>query len=58
MVSDKTIKFTYSDPKDYIGPIVEGWPPHKNRSIELYMTGSFHNYRLASPNNIISVYFP
>ena len=61
MVPDKTMKFTYSDPKDYEGPIVEGWPPHKNRSIEIYMTGSFHNYRLACLKSIshhISVYFP
>ena len=52
MVSDKTIKFTYSDPKDYKGPIVEGWPPNKNRSIEIYMTGTFQNYRLVCLKSI------
>ena len=33
------ITLTYDDPKTYKGPIVEGWPPSKNRAITLYMQG-------------------
>ena len=31
--------FTYANPKTYKGPIVEGWPPSKNRTVKLYMDG-------------------
>ena len=28
---------TYDDPSTYKGPIVQGWPPTKNRSVRLYI---------------------
>ena len=28
---------TYDDPFSYKGPIVEGWPPTRNRSVFLYI---------------------
>ena len=40
VVSSDTIMFTYVDPKSYVGPIVQGWPPDKNRSVENYMSGN------------------
>ena len=30
---------TYDAPETYKGPIVQGWPPSKDRSIPLYMKG-------------------
>ena len=39
MVSETSMNFTFSDPKEYEGPIVEGWPPSKNRSVVNYLTG-------------------
>ena len=30
---------TYDNPETYKGPIVQGWPPSKNRSIPLYIKG-------------------
>ena len=38
---DKTkYTLTYDDPGEYKGPVVEGWPPGKNRSMELYLRPS------------------
>ena len=31
---------TYDDPETYTGPIVQGWPPSKNRSVPLYIKGN------------------
>ena len=30
---------THDDPERYKGPIVQGWPPSKNRSVPLYIKG-------------------
>lgn len=29
----------YDDPEKYQGPIVQEWPPSKNRSVPLYIKG-------------------
>ena len=34
-----TIVLTYDNPETYHGPVVEGWPPSKNRSVQLYIKG-------------------
>ena len=38
---------TYENPKTYNGPIVEGWPPSRNRNVRKYMTQTFTSV----PNN-------
>ena len=38
------IMLTYDDPRTYKGPIVEGWPPSKNRTVKLYMEGICTSY--------------
>ena len=38
---------TYQNPKTYNGPIVEGWPPSKNRNVQQYITQPF----TSAPNN-------
>ena len=34
------IPYSFVEASKYNGPIVEGWPPSKNRSTELYMKGN------------------
>ncbi|XP_059085832.1 uncharacterized protein LOC131882637 [Tigriopus californicus] len=34
---EKSIPFTYSDPRTYVGPIVQGWPPYADRNLSRYI---------------------
>ena len=42
---------TYQNPKTYNGPIVEGWPPSKNRNVHQYMTQPFTSVPIDSKLN-------
>ena len=39
--TSKRFEVTYDKPSSYQGPIVEGWPPSKNRSVSKYLSGNF-----------------
>ncbi|TRY79809.1 hypothetical protein TCAL_10002, partial [Tigriopus californicus] len=45
----KYVHFTYSDPKAYQGPIVDGWPPGKERNLPRYLNGKERPF-LIQPN--------
>lgn len=36
-VAKSKFPLTFDDPSKYRGPVVEGWPPGKNRSLERYL---------------------
>ena len=37
------VQYTFVNASMYSGPIVEGWPPAKDRSVEPYMKGNYNS---------------
>ena len=42
----KVQELVYESPKNYTGPIVEGWPPTKDRSMHLYIRPGENSFRI------------
>ena len=34
------VTLTHDDPETYQGPVIQEWPPSKNRSVRLYIKGN------------------
>lgn len=49
---EKKFLLTFDDPDTYQGPVVEGWPPGKNRSLPLYLRPTEDTF-LMRPQNIV-----
>ena len=39
LMMEKGMTLTYDNPETYRGPTVRGWPPSKDRSVQLYIKG-------------------
>ena len=58
--TSKRFELTYDKPSSYQGPIVEGWPPSKDRSVSKYLSGSsilininFTNHLIVRPISLL-----
>jgi len=52
VLPEKKFLLTFDDPDTYQGPVVEGWPPGKNRSLPLYLRPTEDTF-LMRPQNIV-----